>query len=47
MTNPTTPVAMTDDAQVNGHTPTQPSPEVLANIQELRTRGCAKASGRW
>jgi len=37
MTNPTAPVATTDDAQVNGQTPAQLSPEVLAKIQELRT----------
>lgn len=47
MTNPTAPVATTHDARLNGHAPAQPSPGVLAKIQELRTRGCARASARW
>lgn len=38
MTNTTAPVAMTDDAQANGHTAAQPGHEVLAKIQELRTQ---------
>ena len=40
MTNPTAapPLAAQTDAEVNGHSPARPSPEVLAKIQELRTQ---------
>lgn len=43
MTNSTAPAAThAIETQVNGQAPAMPSPEVLAKIQELRTRGSRK-----